>query len=235
MPQRSAFLAVLLAALAAPTLQGCVVAAAGAGASAGYTLSQQRSMAQQVKDTALAAAVGAAWRQYEPKLYENCSVMVYDGDVLITGRVPNQQWRDIADKLAWRQQGVRKVYDEIQVGPGEGFGRSAQDGLLTARLKAALLGDGAVRSVNYEVTTTEGVVYIMGSARSQAELNAVMNHARALDGVRRVVSFVRLRSSAPPQNTAPAPPPPPSSGPAALQSPPPAQPPPEPVQAIPLK
>ena len=202
-----------MAALLAPSLQGCLLAAAGAGASAGYTLSQDRSVEQQLKDTALQAAVTTAWRQYEPKLYENCSANVYNGRVLITGRVPNEQWRQIADKLAWRQKGVIQVYDEIQVGPGEHFVNSAQDGIISTKLKAALLGDGDVRSANYSITTVEGVVYLMGTARSQRELDDVISHARNTAGVKRVMSLVQFRGAAPPARAASAgaPPPPPAA------------------------
>lgn len=206
-----------MAALLAPSLQGCLLAAAGAGASAGYTLSQDRSVEQQLKDTALQAAVTTAWRQYEPKLYENCSANVYNGRVLITGRVPNEQWRQIADKLAWRQKGVIQVYDEVQVGPGEHFINSAQDGIISTKLKAALLGDGDIRSANYSVTTVEGVVYLMGTARSQRELDDAISHARNTAGVKRVVSLVQFRGAAPPARAAsagaPPPPPPPPAAP----------------------
>ena len=212
-----------MAALLAPSLQGCLLAAAGAGASAGYTLSQDRSVEQQLKDTALQAAVTTAWRQYEPKLYENCSANVYNGRVLITGRVPNEQWRQIADKLAWRQKGVIQVYDEVQVGPGEHFINSAQDGIISTKLKAALLGDGDIRSANYSITTVEGVVYLMGTARSQHELDDAISHARNTAGVKRVVSLVQFRGATPPARAASAgaPPPPPPAAPSGGAPPPP--------------
>ncbi|HXP30248.1 MAG TPA: BON domain-containing protein [Stellaceae bacterium] len=228
------FLAAAIA--AAPMLQGCLVAAAGAGAGAGYELSQERSINDQIKDTAIGAAITASWRQYEPKLAENCSVTVYQGRVLLTGRAPSEQWHDIATKLAWQQKEVKEVYNEIEIGQGDDFAQRTHDAVVSTKLKAALIADGDVRSVNYDATTENSVVYLMGSARSRAELDAVSNHARNIEGVRRVVSFVRIRSGAPQPASSAAAAPPPSAAP---EAPPAETPPPptarQPVQATPLK
>jgi BON domain len=61
------------------------------------------------------------------------------------------------------------------------------------------------------VKTEDGVVYIIGSARSQDELDRVTNYARNIPNVRRVVSYVRIRTGAPPVAQTGAAPPPPSA------------------------
>ena len=47
--------------------------------------------------------------------------------------------------------------------------------------------------VNYSIETINGVIYVMGIAQSQDELDRVVNHARNISGVQRVVSYVRLK------------------------------------------
>ncbi len=56
-----------------------------------------------------------------------------------------------------------------------------------------MLKSGAVGSVNYNVETVNGVVYLFGIASSQQELEQVTTLARTIDGVRRVVSHVMLK------------------------------------------
>lgn len=195
---RAALLAATLLA-AAPSLAGCIVAAAGAGAASGYSVfGQELGPDQQVKDVGIKAAIRDSWGKYNQEVAHDLDATVYNGRVLITGRVPNPDWRQEAVKLAWRADGVKEVYDEIEVGPDTHFMDEARDTVITTRLKNDMLFDQYIRSINYVVTTDDGIVYIIGTARSQQELNRVTDYARNIANVRRVVSYVRIRSGEPP-------------------------------------
>ena len=41
------------------------------------------------------------------------------------------------------------------------------------------------------------MVFIIGTARDQAEIDRVIDYGRNMDGVKRVVSYIRIRASAP--------------------------------------
>ncbi|HZB93991.1 MAG TPA: BON domain-containing protein, partial [Stellaceae bacterium] len=183
---------------AAPSLGGCILAAAGAGAAGGYDVfGQERSAEQQVKDAAIRAQIRVAWGNDNQQLPDDLDATVYDARVLLTGQVPQADMREQAVKLAWKTEGVKEVYDEIQVGPSTHFMDDARDTVISTRLRNDLLFDREIRSINYIVTTADGVVYIIGSARSQQELNRVTDYARNIANVRRVVSYVRIRSGEP--------------------------------------
>ena len=92
---------------------------------------------------------------------------------------------------------MKEVYDEIRVGPSPGFETNAHDAVTTQKLKAELLTDSDVRSNNYIVTTEDRVVYIIGSAHSEAEKQRVIDRARALSGVRHVITYIRIDANAP--------------------------------------
>jgi osmotically-inducible protein OsmY len=47
--------------------------------------------------------------------------------------------------------------------------------------------------VNYTIETVDQVVYVMGIARTQNELDTVINYARSQSYVKQVVSYVILR------------------------------------------
>lgn len=181
----------------AATLQGCILAAGAAGAGGGYELTAERPISDSIKDAGIGAAITQSWRSYNPRLAEDLSATVYEQRVLVTGTVPSEDWRGEAIKRAWKVDGVKEVYDEVQVGPDETFTQDLGDGAISNKLRAQLIGDGDVKSINYTVTTVKGVVYIIGTARSQAELNRVIDHARNIADVKRVVSYVRIRSGEP--------------------------------------
>jgi osmotically-inducible protein OsmY len=183
---------------AAPSLGGCIVAAAGAGAAGGYgVFGQELSPDQQVKDVAIRSQIRDSWGRYNQDVAHDLDATVYGGRVLLTGRVPQQEWRQQAVKLAWQADGVKEVYDEIEVGPDTHFSDEARDTVISTRLRNDMLFDKYIRSINYDVTTDDGVVYVIGTARSQQELNRVTDYARNIPNVRRVVSYVRIRSGEP--------------------------------------
>jgi osmotically-inducible protein OsmY len=181
-----------------PSLGGCILAAAGAGAAGGYQmLGQERAPGAQINDTVIRSFVSKSWDQYNPDLAHDLDATVYEGRVLLTGRVPSQEWREEAVKRTWKVDGVKEVYDEIEVGPDTHFSDQARDTVISTRLRNDLVFDGQVKSINYTVKTENGVVYIIGSARSHDELERVTSYARNIPNVRRVVSYVRLRSGEP--------------------------------------
>ena len=96
--------------------------------------------------------------------------------------------------MPWkRKPGIRAVYNEIVVGPRESPWEIAQDGWITARVHSDLVFDADVRSGNYRIETDHKSVYLIGSARSQSELDRATQLARYVPGVERVVSYVDIR------------------------------------------
>ena len=51
-------------------------------------------------------------------------------------------------------------------------------------------------SINYSMDTVNQAVYLMGVAKDGSELERVIGHAKNIDYVRRVVSYVRLKDDA---------------------------------------
>ena len=183
---------------ALPALSGCILAAAGAGAAGGYaTLAQERSASDQIRDTTIRSLVSQSWDQYNPDLPHNLDATVYLGEVLITGRVANEQIHQEAVQRAWKVDGVKNVYDQIEVGPDTHFSDEARDGVISTRLKNDLVWDSQVKSINYTIKTENGVVYIMGLARSKDELDRVTGYARNIPNVRRVMSYAHVREGEP--------------------------------------
>jgi len=211
-------------------LSGCVAATVGGAAVAA---SADRSIGDQVTDATIKAAISAVWHKTNAEMSSGLECDVYEGRVLITGRVSNPAWIEDAIRIAWRVKSVQQVYNEITVGPVSSTGEDLGDGFISTRLRNELVWDADVRSVNFMVTTSDHVVFLLGSARTPDELERVTAYARNIPNVKRVVSYVQVRGNPAPATTAPAPQPaapqPPAAPPRA--SPPASQ----PIQVQPLQ
>lgn len=168
----------------------------GAGAVAGNAAMQERGFVKTVEDTATEARINADLLGYSAELFVDVSAEVYEGRVLLTGKVKQTKERIEAVRIAWNVSGVREVINEIQVEDTSDLLDAARDRWVTAKLAAEITLDKQVRSINYSIETVNGTVYLMGIAQNQAELDRVRNHARQLAYVRRVVSYVRIKDAA---------------------------------------
>jgi osmotically-inducible protein OsmY len=181
-------------------LAGCplaIVGGLGAAGGAGYSANQERGVGGTFDDLSIKTNIQNAWLQVNPLMQRDFDVTVYEGRVLLTGMSPNPELKAQAKQTAAQIPGVRVVYDEIEVAPTEGAGQSIKDTWITSQLRSNLVFNGQVRSVNYTVETVNGSVYLIGSARSQAELDRVTEAARNVPNVKRVVSYVEIRPGQP--------------------------------------
>jgi osmotically-inducible protein OsmY len=181
-------------------LGGCpaaIVAGLGAAGGAGYAANQERGTGGTVDDLKIKTNIQNAWLQTNPLMQRDLNVTVYEGRTLLTGTAPNPEFKAQAKEVASRVQGVRAIYDEIEVAPAESAWDSAKDTWITSRVRTELTFNPNVRSVNYTIETANKSVYLIGSARSQAELDIATTAARTTPDVKRVVSYVEIRPGAP--------------------------------------
>lgn len=193
---------VLLAASALPSaLGGCVemvvVGGIAAAAGGGYAAGQERGVDGMATDFAIKTDIAKAFTETDPQLQAGITTNVYNGRVLLTGRIANPVLKASAVQIAGRTHDVRTVHDEIEVAAAEGVWDEAKDTWISTQVRSQMVVDPDIRSVNYTIDTANGSVYLIGSARSQRELDRATQIARHVSGVRRVVSYVEVRSGAP--------------------------------------
>ena len=184
----AAALALLLAGLLC--LSGCIGGAVGSGAAVAVEVVKERSLGDAVDDLTIRADLNRLflWETFD--LYRDVSFSVIEGRVLLTGSVPTPEDRIQAQRLAWQADGVREVINELQVADDSGILDYARDTWISTQLKAKLVFDGDIQSLNYSVETVNGTVYLMGIARSDEELARAIDHARNIDDVKRIVAHV---------------------------------------------
>lgn len=185
--------AVILA--SAGLLSGCAGALIGAGATTATAASEERGLEGAVDDAKIRAEINHLWFQRDVEMYRQVTLTIKEGRVLLTGTVSTPEARVEAVRLAWQAAGVREVLNEIKVDDGtNGFTDYTRDISISQKLKTRLLFDKEIRNINYTVDVNDGVIYLMGIAQSDVELERVIAYARDISGVRGVVNHVRLKN-----------------------------------------
>lgn len=177
-------------------LGGCVGVAAGVGATAGVAAYQERGIEAAAIDLNLEAEIVKLWLQKDETLTLKLGVEAYEGRILLTGVVEDPQMQADAVRLAWKVVGVKEVINEIQVTSDSGMVDLARDSWITTQLKSKLTLDNKVLAINYAIETVNGIVYLIGIAQNQGELDRVIAHSRTISYVRQVISHVRVKGTA---------------------------------------
>lgn len=186
------YLAVILVALASTSACTPLGMATGAAATAGTAASKEGGISGAVTDASIKGSINEAWFRYDLDTFSKLSTTVNQGRVLLTGVVQDPEDRVEAVRLVWQVKGVKQVINEIRVADSEGLPGFVRDNWITTRLRTAMTLEKGVQSLNYSIDTVQGVVYLMGVAMSEGELNKVMSLARTIPNVKQVVSYVKM-------------------------------------------
>jgi osmotically-inducible protein OsmY len=152
----------------------------------------ERSLAEQVLDESIETKAIVNIRAANAAFDDlGFLVVSYNGYVLIAGEVPNQGLKDEASAVVREIEGVRRIYNELVIGPKSTSGTEANDVWLTTKIKTALLTDSEVPSLRVKVVTENSVVYLMGLLSTE-EANRTAAAAADVDGVTRVVRLFEL-------------------------------------------
>ena len=166
--------------------------ATGAAAGVGTAASKEGGIGGAVTDASIKGKINELWFQYNIDMFSKLSTTVNQGRVLVTGVVQNPQDRVEAIRLVWQVKGVKQVMNEIRVADSEGLPGFVKDKWITTRLRTAITFEKNIQSLNYSIDTVQGVVYLMGVAMSEQELNRVTQLARTIPNVKQVVSYVKM-------------------------------------------
>jgi osmotically-inducible protein OsmY len=187
----------LLAILALTACAPAAVVLVGGSAAVGTAGLKEKGVTGTASDTWINAQIKAKLYQFNTDLEARISANVQQGEVVLTGIVPDQQWPVEAERICWEVKGVKSVINEVNVEEKDSpdFGQYASDALISTQIKTHLLFDAKVKSVNYSIKTVKGVVYLMGVAQSQEELDLVERYASNTRGVVRVMNYVHIKDN----------------------------------------
>jgi len=184
----------LLLLSAAALLSGCVPVLIGGGTETAVVAAQERPAGNALDDAGILLKIKNLYAQQDFKdLLANVEIKVVEGRVLLTGNVDKPDSQIEAVNLAWQVSGVKEVMNEVQVNDKAGFWNYTRDVWISTQVRSRLLLEKHLRSINYSVITVNQVVYLMGIAQDQDELDKATYLASTTGYVQRVVSYVRLK------------------------------------------
>jgi len=176
-------------------LQGCSPTGTvlGAGARTGLALAEDRPVEEIWGDSLLKVTINKKLLETSfSETFWSLNTTIFEGRVLITGNVKDTTLRDQVSQIVWGVKGVREVLNEIEVQETNNVTQIARDKFIQTSLQARMLGDKIVSDINYKMIAHNNVLYIIGIAQSQTELEKVVAHARAIRYVKRFVNYIWL-------------------------------------------
>jgi len=146
-----------------------------------------KSVGKSYDDAAMETFIGVNIRKSDPALARaHVNVTVYNGLVLITGEVPNQETKALAGDTARDYHGQRKVYNELQVRGKTSIVSRTNDSLLSVKINTKLAFSKGIDSSDIKVVTEDSVVYLLGTLyEDMGDIAAEV--ARSTRGVSKVV------------------------------------------------
>jgi len=186
---------VAMVVLAAGALGGCAGVVVGGGALVGTAAYQERGVRGVARDLATATKLRTQLLDAGEAYVTGVGIEVYEGRVLMTGIIADEGKRAEAVRVVWKTEGVKDVINEIQAGESS-LRDFAKDSWVTTQLKSKITFDEKIMAINYSIETVNGIVYLIGIAQNQEELDRILAHAKAIDYVRRIISHVRVKKGA---------------------------------------
>jgi len=151
----------------------------------------ERSVGQQYDDEKITMAIRNKFSGDEKIKYFDISTYCYTGHVYLVGEYDTVDQKIQAVKLAGEVEGVKSVTDYfLPKKKDDTCGTTANLGLFT-KVKTKLIGDKNISSTKIEVKALQCNIILLGLAGSADEINKAISHAKAVEGVRSVKSFLK--------------------------------------------
>jgi hyperosmotically inducible protein len=147
-----------------------------------------------IDDSVITASVKSALLADPDVKSFDLKVETRKGEVMLSGFVDNQMQIDRAIIVARGVSGVTNIDNKMSLkGAATTVGNKIDDGIVTARVKAALLADANVKSLDIAVVTRNGEVQLSGFVDNQSQIEHVLAVARGIEGVSSVSNEMSLK------------------------------------------
>jgi hyperosmotically inducible protein len=183
-------------AMASATAGLLVVALAGCSkpAESVQAATTATTLGNDVDDTVVTARVKSALMA-DPKTNSyDFKIETRKGDVLLSGFVDSQDQIDQALRTTRAIEGVKSIQNHVALkGATASPGNKLDDGIITGKVKAALLSDSSIQSRDITVVTHIDEVQLSGYVNNQQQMDKAVGIASGVQGVRSVTNQMALK------------------------------------------
>ena len=115
------------------------------------------------------------------------------GEVQLSGFVDTQAQIDRAVSVAKGVEGVKNVDNKMSLKIPTTVGEKIDDGIITTKVKGALVAESGIDSGDIAVVTRDGVVQLSGFVKDQAQIDRAVQVARSAEGVKDVMNELSVK------------------------------------------
>jgi hyperosmotically inducible protein len=167
-----------------------LLAIAGCGTLYGVAV-EERKTSTIVEDKKISTAIQKAFLEDSDVKALDISAYCYNGHVFLVGEYDRAQQKERAIKIAEGVQGVKSVQTYILPKRKNDSCGLSENLAIRAKVDAKLVADKEIWSTNIDVKVVQCHVVLMGIVKSKKEITRAVTHARSVEGVRGVVSFLK--------------------------------------------
>ena len=177
-------------------ISGCASALIGGVATLGLATVQERSLKDSAIDLKLELQLQKKlFEANKDKLFATVDVIIIEQRIMLIGNVESQEVRDLATKISWEvSPKIKAVLNELTIGGKSTLVSEAKDVRISLTLSGLLIGDANISDINFSHSVSRQVIFLIGIAKNDDELNQVIHHARTVKGVRKVISHIILKN-----------------------------------------
>ena len=178
------------------SISGCASTLVGGAASIGLASVQERSIKDAAIDLKLEIQIQEKLlRTNSGKLFANVGVTILEQRVMLVGNVESQKLRDLASTIAWGiSPKIKDVLNELTIGENTSLVSEAKDARISLSLSGLLIGDAEISDINFSHSVSKQIIFLIGIAQDNNELDKVIHHARTVKGVKKVISHLILKN-----------------------------------------
>jgi hyperosmotically inducible protein len=158
------------------------------------SVTQSSTVGNVIDDTVITTRIKAALMA-DPKINSyDFKVETRKGEVLLSGFVDSQDQIDLASATVRSVEGVKSIQNNVAIkGGNASVGNKVDDGITTGRVKAALMADPSIQSLDIHVVTRIDEVQLSGFVATKQQMNQAMKLAAATEGVRHVANEMQIK------------------------------------------
>lgn len=197
----------LLGFFMAITLSGCATVVTSAAQKAW----ENRSTEDQVKDSKIHAGILDKLKNKDKALLLDVNIDVWEQRVLLTETLDASGLRSEVESLAKQDSRIKVLHNNIQVvtpeekearrkqkeesGEKKEEGGTINDFWIETKIRAQLLTESNIGSVNYFYQSVLNKVYVIGKSASSTEKGLVLSIIRNTEGVQSVTEYIEVSAN----------------------------------------
>ncbi len=160
----------------------------------GASAAPKTSVGTEIDDTVVTTKVKSALVNDQHMKGLTIMVETRKGTVQLSGFADTQEQMDRAVTVAKSVEGVASVENALKLKQGTAtVGNKVDDGIVTAKVKSALISDPGVKSFDIAVATNKGEVQLSGFVDNQMQIDHAVELARGVEGVQGVDNKMSIK------------------------------------------